>query len=494
MKYPCVLFMRHLKYAAVDKTIAHAETNGLLKCSICITSEPENVRKLFRENCNILVTYGPNKQEYDVVKKIIPERLQNAIWIHIHSLDNIAELNTNVNYYFINHVIGARVHTRPRFSIFTTCFESYEKILRAYESVQMQTFIDWEWIILDDSPEGNHFNYLQKTLCDPRIRLYKRASNSGVIGNVKNEAVSLCRGEYCIELDHDDKLTPTCLEDAVYVFDLKPDVGFIYMDFINMYADGTPMKYNSKIISKGYGGYYAMKYEGVWQYVFITPNINNISLSNLVCCPNHPRIWERQTLIDVGNYSELLPICDDYELLLRTCTKTKIAKICKVGYIQYMNEGENNFSIIRKDEIERLGTMYVGPHYARKHNIHGIMRSIDAYEDPQYESNHSNIWERRHYTHKFSNYRINPDYNTQVLIIGGARLQHKEVCDHINDEKTEVFIIDTNNNISALTSLADKYGYENLRCCSLPTSCGRKEVLQYFDLMCRACDYTIILE
>lgn len=494
MKYPRVLFLRHSNYVLVDETIARAQANGVLKCSISIATEPQNVRKLFREECNILVTYGRSKTEYDIVKTLIPERLQNAIWFHTYSLDNIAEFNSSVNYYFINHVIGARVLTRPKFSIFTTCYESYEKILRAYESVQMQTFIDWEWVVLDDSPGNKNFDYLQKTLCDPRIRLYKRASNSGVIGNVKNEAVSLSRGEYCVELDHDDKLTPTCLEDAVSVFESKPDVGFIYMDFINMFEDGTPMKYDDKIISKGYAGYYVTKYEGVWHYVFITPNINNISLSNLACCPNHPRIWERQTLLDVGNYSELLPICDDYELLLRTCTKTKVAKICKVGYIQYMNEGENNFSIIRRDEIARLGNMYVGPHYSRKHNIQGTMRTMNAYEDPQFESNHSNIWERKHYTHKFSNYRISTEYNVQVLIIGGARLQHSDVIPHINDKKTEVFVIDTNDNIGALTSLADTHGYANIRCCSLPTSCGRTEVVKYFDLMCRACDYTIILE
>ena len=77
------------------------------------------------------------------------------------------------------------------------------------------------------------------------------------------------------------------------------------------------LKYGN-FISKGYAGYYAMKYNGKWQNVYLTPNINNITLSHLVCCPNHPRIWERQFLLDIGNYSEMLPICDDYELLLRT--------------------------------------------------------------------------------------------------------------------------------------------------------------------------------
>ena len=494
MRYPQVLFLRHSKYSGVDTIIANAEAKGLLKCSVSITSDVYDVRKLFRTDCNVLVTYGRRKYEYEAVNTFIPERLQTALWIHASSLDNIDEFNSSVNYYFINHVVGARLNTRPKFSIFTTCFRSFDKILRANESVRNQSVIDWEWIILDDSPEGDNFEYLQKVLCDPRIRLYKRASNSGVIGNVKNEAVSLCRGEYCVELDHDDKLTPTCLEDALGVFETNPDVGFIYMDFINKFEDESPMKYTDNIICKGYGGYYAIKHENAWHHVFITPNINNISLSNLACCPNHPRIWERQTLLDVGNYSEFLPICDDYELLLRTCTKTKVAKICKVGYVQYMNKGNNNFSIIRKDEIARLGTSHIGPHYTRKHDVQGTMRAMDAFEDPQFETNHSNIWEREHYQHKFSNYRVSPDYDLQVLVIGGERLRHPDVRGHIENKRTEVFVIDTQNDIRALTSLADVLGYVDIRCCSLATGSTRKEVVRYFELLCRACDYTIILE
>lgn len=492
MKYPHVIFLRDLKYSIVDQKIQNAKIAGLLKCSITITSDAKDVAKLFRENYNILVTYGRYKIEYNRVKAFIPERLQ-ALWIHASSFDNIAEFNSSVNYYYANHVIGNRAATRPKFSIFTTCFMSYEKILRAYESVRSQTFIDWEWIVLDDSPESKHFEYLQEILTDQRVRLYKRASNSGVIGNVKNEAVSLCRGEYCIELDHDDRITPSCLEDAVGVFEAHPDVGFIYMDFINMFEDGSPARYMNDVISKGYGGYYAMKYDGEWHYVFITPNINNISLSNLACCPNHPRIWERQTLMDIGNYSELLPICDDYELLLRTCTKTKVAKVCKVGYIQYINDGDNNFSVIRKDEIARLGTEYIGPHYSRKHNIQGSMKTMNAYEDPQFESNNTNIWEREHYQHKYSNYRLSPDYDVQVLVMGGQRLCRSDVRKYINERRTEVFVIDANNDIAALTSLADTLGYGDVRCCSLSYG-SKKDLLRYFELMCRVCDYTIILE
>ena len=36
----------------------------------------------------------------------------------------------------------------------------------------------------------------------------------------------------------------------------------------------------------------------------MTPNVNNITLSNIVCLPNHPRIWRTETLLKLGKNEE----------------------------------------------------------------------------------------------------------------------------------------------------------------------------------------------
>ena len=184
---------------------------------------------------------------------------------------------------------------------------------------------------------------------DKRIRLYKRDCNSGNIGNVKNEAVGLCRGKYLLELDHDDIILSPILEDAYNIFEKNEEIGFVYSDFINMYEDGRDFSYKmSKVFGKGYTGYYKQKFKNKWLSVCVCPGINNITSSHLVCLPNHPRIWRKKTLLDLGNYSEFLPICDDFEILMRTMCNTKIAKIHKAGYIQFMNNNANNFFIDKK--------------------------------------------------------------------------------------------------------------------------------------------------
>ena len=100
----------------------------------------------------------------------IVNRMRNR-WIHKTSITDINEFNSNVNYCYINNVIEKRELTRPKFSIFTTCYKSYEKINRAYGGMKSQTLRDWEWILLDDSPEDEHFDFLRKLAKeDKRIR------------------------------------------------------------------------------------------------------------------------------------------------------------------------------------------------------------------------------------------------------------------------------------------------------------------------------------
>ena len=144
-------------------------------------------------------------------------------------------------------------------------------------------------------------------------------------------------------------------------------------------------------MGKGYGCYYRQKINDKWLFVYSCPGINNITSSHLVCLPNHPRMWRREILLKLGNYSEFLPICDDFEILLRTVCNTKIAKIHKLGYIQFMNDNNNNFSLIRNKEINQWTLSYTTTIY-RKYNVNKVMK--EKIHDEKYIYVGSKIWER----------------------------------------------------------------------------------------------------
>ena len=374
MKYPFVIFFRYEKYKQVDAFLS--SNSSLLNCSIFITSDPEDIMKLHDANYQLLATYGDNKNEYEEVLNVLSSSMKKRC-MHFEKIENVHTFNHLINNHYVSLCTLDRSVTRPTFSLFTSCYNSYEKILRAYNSLKAQTLKDWEWVIIDDSPDDKHFTYLRGIFEDDcRVRFYRRSKNNGSIGNVKNESVSLCRGKYVLELDHDDEILPFVLQESTDLFESQPEIGFIYMDFINIYENGNNFFYGD-FICKGYGGYYCQRYNGAWRYVYVTPNINNITLSHLVCCPNHPRIWRRDLLMNIGNYCEYLPICDDYEILLRTAISTKMAKIPKIGYVQYMNNSNNNFSLIRNGEINRIGPNYISPIYYDTYKIHEKIRNLE---------------------------------------------------------------------------------------------------------------------
>jgi glycosyltransferase involved in cell wall biosynthesis len=472
MKYPFIIFYRNELDADCDKFFI--DNNKKLNCTVHITNKVSTLNKIYSANYHLLITLDNFEDFYG-----------NQKWIKLTKLDlnNVSVFNELVNKKYILNCALDRNYMRPVFSLFTSSFNSYDKIMRAYNSIKQQTLINWEWVIIDDSPDDEHFEFLREKLShDCRIRIYRRSENSGSIGNVKNEAVSLCRGEYVLEMDHDDEILPCVLEDAARLFSegtdttKGEDIGFIYMDFINIYENGENFRYGDHIC-KGYGSYYCQKYNDKWVYVYNTPNINNITLSHLVCCPNHPRIWRRELLLKIGNYCEYLPICDDYEILLRTAVNTKMAKIPKLGYVQYMNNSNNNFSLIRNGEINRIGPQYISPIYYNEYKIAEKMKALDAFEDPNVSEtiNNVQIWKRintnSNYIHNYCNLLVNVDFQKQICIIGldSLILNLEYIQGLYNDESLRIdfILLDNKATNEYLWRQLDNYGFSRMKCYSL---------------------------
>jgi glycosyltransferase involved in cell wall biosynthesis len=483
MKYPFILFFRHNKYNYIDNILT--DNSNKLDCTLHIINKKEALNKFYKQIYPFLIVFGETKEEYnDDLADLLNSQLSNRI-IYISDFISVDKFNELVNKTYIDICSLDRINTRPEFSIFTPSFNSFDKIIRVFNSLKSQTLTNWEWVIMDDSPDDKNFTYLKKMLInDSRVRLYRRFENNGYIGNVKNEAVSLCRGQYVLELDHDDEILPFVLKESADFFDKNSEVGFIYMDFINLYENGSNFWYGNNIC-KGYGSYYCQKYNDKWVYVYITPNINNITLSHLVCCPNHPRIWRKDVLLKMGNFCEYLPICDDYEIILRTALNTKIAKIHKMGYIQYMNDENNNFSLIRNAEINRIGPQYISPIYYDKFDIHTEMHKLNAYEDETYLHDNSIIWQRdpKNYKHNFCNLLVNNDYKQQFCIIGldGLLKNINRITELYKDLTNDFIVIENKCNIEYLWKRLENLGFEKMKCFLLMDE-PEDKLIKYFEL------------
>lgn len=462
-RYPVVIFFRYDKYNDADELVK----NKNLKCDVRITNDPKTIEQLYTTDVHILITYGPIEFEYhrDVDVYMCP-RLRKR-WIHYTTIDP-KRFENAVNYCFIDTVIKNRKESRPTFSAFTTCFNSFEKIMRPYKSLKAQTMIDWEWVIVDDSTDEANWESLKlKFSNEPKIRLYKKAKNSGNIGNVKNEAIGLCRGLHVLELDHDDEILPDLFKDAVDGFQKFPDVDFIYMDFINIYENGKNFSYGD-FLCKGYGGYYYQYYapRNQWTKVYVTPQINNITASYLFCMPNHPRIWRREKLLEIGSYSEFLPICDDQEILLHTINKLNMLKIPKNAYIQYFNDGGSNFSLLRNEEINRLGPNFITPQFKAKYPLETRIKTLDGWHDPKLDRAPVQIWmQPQEFQGNYINKIYNPDYDKQYGIIGLEQLTQNmpQIKSLYQNPRNDFFLIDNKGDVNNICNILMANGLSKIK-------------------------------
>ena len=213
-------------------------------------------------------------------------------------------------------------------SVVTPTYNTKPQILtRTYKSLVAQTFDDWEWVIYDDSDMC-----IVEPPDDPRIRIIRPKSHSGIIGEVKHNAFMAATGDILVELDHDDELTSDCL--AKVNAAMQGDIGFVYSDCCEILPSGESTRYPEGW-AFGYGSDYWSEQYQCW--VMRAPEINRVTMSHIVSVPNHVRCWNRELYHQLRGHNPQLSVADDYELIVRTCLASQMCHIPEMLYIQHID-------------------------------------------------------------------------------------------------------------------------------------------------------------
>lgn len=98
-----------------------------------------------------------------------------------------------------------------KISIIVPCYNQATYISECLDSVLVQTFKDYEIIVVNDGSTDNSLEIL-KDYADkyPQIKVINQV-NQGVCIS-RNVALSIAQAEYIFPLDGDDKISPNCLE------------------------------------------------------------------------------------------------------------------------------------------------------------------------------------------------------------------------------------------------------------------------------------------
>lgn len=136
---------------------------------------------------------------------------------------------------------------QPLISIITPNYNCAKFIAIAIESVQKQTYQNWEMLIQDDCSKDNSLTIaMSYALYDSRIKVKINDQNSGA-AITRNNAIERSKGEYLAFLDSDDIWYPTKLERQLQ-FMLKHNCSFSFTKYLHIDENGSTLKKEAQII------------------------------------------------------------------------------------------------------------------------------------------------------------------------------------------------------------------------------------------------------
>ena len=197
-----------------------------------------------------------------------------------------------------------------------------------YASLDRQTFADWDWVVLlnGDAPDW------APPKQDDRVTVIRASSRVRGVGAAKFEACRASSGDILVELDHDDVLTPTCLEELAEAFERNPAASFAYSDFTQINEDGSA---NHSRFNQEMGWVYdSVMIDDRWyeRCNSLAPLPHNVGY--IWYAPNHVRAFRRTAYDRVGGYDQTLEVLDDQDLMIRLFVDGDFVRIPRCLYMQ----------------------------------------------------------------------------------------------------------------------------------------------------------------
>ena len=295
------------------------------------SSKNELIDFLCKKEWDTIITFGEKNWEGLTSQPYYIRRK----WVHLDELPNGDDLIKVVQQVYYGYTRPGS-EEQPLVSIYTPTYNSRNFILQTAASVQLQTWDNWEWIIIDDGSSDDTVKLLE-SLKDPRIRIFK-FPNTGRIGYLKGAATSLAKGKYLVELDHDDFLTADALFKIQKAFEENPDAGMVYSNCAEWWQNTD----QCNVYAAPYWKYRDTQWNGLTLKEALSHDAMGTCdfgngpepvINHMPVCPNHVRAFRASTLKKIGGYRNLV-WADDYDLMVRMFLHSKIHHINEMLYVQ----------------------------------------------------------------------------------------------------------------------------------------------------------------
>ena len=133
----------------------------------------------------------------------------------------------------------ATLRSAPLVSVVLPTRDRRDLLPRAIESVQQQSYRNWELLIVDDGSVDRTADFLAG-VADDRVRCF-RHHGAGACA-ARNVALAQARGELIAYLDDDNMMHPAWLKAVVWGFEQRPEANVLYGAYVVDDADRISRK------------------------------------------------------------------------------------------------------------------------------------------------------------------------------------------------------------------------------------------------------------
>lgn len=233
--------------------------------------------------------------------------------------------------------------TEPIISVVMSVFNSQDYLNEAIQSILDQTFVNFEFIIIDDGSTDRSPKLIEAfAKQDQRIRVVTR-QNKGLIFSL-NEGVSLAKGKYIARMDADDISHPKRFQYQVEFLSKNPEIGVV----------GTHAHLLSNTSTRPWPFYTETHEEIIALLPFHSPFI-------------HPSVMLRKSILPESPFDSAFPHAEDYKLWADLASKTKFHNI-EIKLLTYRIH-ETNISS-KHQNIQINNSLKVIKEYLTSNKVH----------------------------------------------------------------------------------------------------------------------------
>jgi glycosyltransferase involved in cell wall biosynthesis len=184
----------------------------------------------------------------------------------------------------------------PKISVIIPAYNAEQTIRETLQSVQRQTFTDFELIVINDGSQDKTLEILH-TIKDDRLKIF--SYENGGLPAARNRGIERATGEFISFIDADDLWTPDKLELQFSALQQNPDAGVAYSWVVCRFEKGESVFFVNASSPIFAGNVYP-----------------NLLLGNFI--GNGSNILVRRQVIEsVGNFDTTLKSFEDWDFYLR---------------------------------------------------------------------------------------------------------------------------------------------------------------------------------